>query len=191
MTDLSSKAAQKKWPAAKVEIWPIGKLKPYERNSRSHPPEQIEVLKELFRKVGWTQPILADEKGEIIAGHGRHQMAEGLGLTHVPVAVARGWSESDRKAYRLSDNSSAQMAAWIPEFVRSELEDLGKMNFDTSGWGIDDIELPPLEEMGETPSQRAGRSKKTIFVSIANADVDKARKLIVTALDKARIVHNL
>lgn len=180
------------WPGAKVEIWPRSKLKPYQKNAKDHPPEQVEQLAALITEFGFTFPVLVREDGEIIAGHGRLMALEKLGHTKVPVIVARNWTDAQVKAYRLADNSVAAGSTWIPDFVRSELADLEKMDYDITAFGLDTIELPPLgPDTNEGPPERAARSKRTLFISVLISDHEKARKLIVAALDRAKIVHNL
>jgi DNA modification methylase len=74
--------------------------------------------------MGWTNPVLVDEKGVLIAGHGRVAAAAKLGLKSIPVAVARGWSEEEKQAYRLADNELAARASWDPDLLCSELRAL-------------------------------------------------------------------
>ena len=59
-------------------------------------------------------PVLVDEDGTLIAGHGRVLAARKLGLTEVPVMVARGWSEAQKRAYVIADNKLALNAGWDP-----------------------------------------------------------------------------
>lgn len=179
-----------KWPVEKVEKWAVGRLKPYANNAKTHPPEQIAILVNLIRDVGWTNPILVDEKGEIIAGHGRLMAALEIGLSHVPVIVAKGWTEAQKRAYRLADNASAEGSQWIPELVKVELAELERLDFDIGRFGLDNIDLPPLEGAGE-PARARSKTKTTIFVSVGTEHSTKARSVIVAALNKAKIAHNL
>ena len=81
-------------PADKVERWNIDKLIPYARNARTHSDEQIGQIAASIKEWGWTTPILVDETGGIIAGHGRTLAAQRLKMTEVPVMVAKGWSDA-------------------------------------------------------------------------------------------------
>ena len=87
------------WPADKVERRPIDALIPYARNARTHSEEQVAQIAASIREWGWTVPVLVDETGGIIAGHGRVLAARKLGLAEVPVMVAAGWSEAQKRAY--------------------------------------------------------------------------------------------
>jgi hypothetical protein len=78
------------WPADQVERWPLTKLIPYARNARTHSDEQVAQIAASIREWGWTVPVLVDEEGTLIAGHGRVLAAQLLGITDVPTMVARG-----------------------------------------------------------------------------------------------------
>lgn len=105
----SARAAEKPapWPADAVERRPLAALTPYARNARTHSDGQVAEIAASIREWGWTMPVLVDEAGGIIAGHGRVLAAQSLGLTEVPVMVARGWSDAQKRAYVLADNKLA------------------------------------------------------------------------------------
>ena len=131
------------WPAAQVEMWQVADLAPYAKNARQHPPEQIEQIAASMERFGFTIPMLVAEDGTIIAGHGRLMAAAQLGLAEVPVMVARGWSEEDRRLYTLADNRLAEIAEWDPEMLRIELgelrEDFGIEDMSLIGFSADDL----------------------------------------------------
>jgi DNA modification methylase len=85
--------------------------------------------------------VLVDEAGGLIAGHGRITAARKLGITEVPVMVARGWSEAQKRAYIIADNKLALNAGWDDDLLRVELSDLRGMGADLSliGFGEDEI----------------------------------------------------
>ena len=97
-----------------------------------------------IREWGWTTPILVDEAGGLIAGHGRVMAARQLGITEVPVVVARGWSEAQKRAYILADNKLALNAGWDEALLRVELADLQGMGTDLSLIGFGEDELASL-----------------------------------------------
>jgi ParB-like nuclease domain len=80
---------------------PLTKLIPYARNARTHSAEQIAQIAASIREFGFTVPVLVDEAGTLIAGHGRVLGAQQLGITDVPTMVARGWTHAQIQAYRL------------------------------------------------------------------------------------------
>jgi ParB-like chromosome segregation protein Spo0J len=129
------------WPADRIERWPIDRLVPYARNARTHTPAQIDQIAASIREWGWTMPVLVDEDGMILAGHARVLAAQKLRLADVPVIVARGWTEAQKRAYVIADNKLALNAAWDEELLRIELSDLKLGDFDIGLLGFDDAEL--------------------------------------------------
>lgn len=123
MTDQTPIAAER-WPATKVEMWAVENLVPYARNARTHPPEQIDQIAASMRRFGFTIPMLVAEDGTIIAGHGRLMAAAQLGFAEVPVMVARGWSDEDRRIYTLADNRLSETSEWDPETLQIERDEL-------------------------------------------------------------------
>jgi ParB-like chromosome segregation protein Spo0J len=125
------------WPADNVERRTISGLIPYANNARTHSETQVAQIAASMREWGWTNPILVDEQGTIIAGHGRVMAAQKLGYTEAPVMVAKGWSKAQMKAYVLADNQLAANAGWDADLLKVELADLDGLNFDLSLVGFD------------------------------------------------------
>jgi DNA modification methylase len=149
MTSIASRAAvagpTRPWPAERVELWPIERLIPYADNPRLHSAADIERIAASIVKWGWTNPVLVDEQGVLIAGHGRVAAAAKLGLTvPIPVIVARGWSEEDKQAYRLADNELAARGSWDPDLLRSELRELKFNGFDLDLIGFEPDRLDEI-----------------------------------------------
>jgi DNA modification methylase len=140
-----NKAQQKQlWPADVVTRTPVEKLTAYARNARTHSDEQVAQIAASIREFGWTIPVLVDEQGTIIAGHGRVLAAQRLGLPEVPVMVASGWSEAKRRAYVIADNKLALNAGWDEELLRLELGELKGLGFDLGLTGFGELELGKL-----------------------------------------------
>ena len=95
-----------------IEHRPVGDLIPYARNARQHSDAQVAQIAASIAEFGFTNPILADPEGRIIAGHGRLRAARELGLAEVPVIELAGLSEAQKKALRLADNKIALNAGW-------------------------------------------------------------------------------
>lgn len=129
------------WPADKVERRSVADLVPYARNARTHSPEQIGQIAASIREWGWTTPVLIDETGGIIAGHGRVLAAQKLGIKDVPAMTATGWTEAQKKAYVLADNKLALNAGWDDDLLRVELGELAALDFDMPLIGFSDDEL--------------------------------------------------
>ena len=132
------------WPADKVERRPISELIPYARNSRTHSDAQVAQIAASIREWGWTMPILVDEDGNVIAGHGRIMAAQKLGIADVPCMTATGWSEAKRRAYVIADNKLALNAGWDDNVLKLELQDVDALGFDLTLTGFDVAELANL-----------------------------------------------
>ena len=132
------------WPADKVERRPVGQLIPYARNARTHSDEQVSQIAASIREWGWTVPILVDEGGSIIAGHGRVLAAQRLGLAEVPVMVATGWTEAQRRAYVIADNKLALNAGWDRDLLAAELSDLRELGAELRVVGFAEDELQAI-----------------------------------------------
>ena len=136
------------WPADQVERRPLAALIPSARNARTHSDAQIAQIAASIREWGWTMPILVDEAGTIIAGHGRVLAAARLDLDAVPVMVARGWSEAQKRAYLIADNKLGLNAGWNEELLRIEMADLMTMGFELPLMGFSERELSALNASG-------------------------------------------
>jgi DNA modification methylase len=152
----SSRLDAARWPASKIEMWPVADLAPYVKNARTHPQEQVDQIAASMERFGFTMPMLVAESGMIIAGHGRLMAALQLGMAEVPVMVARGWSDEDRRLYTLADNRLAETSEWDPELLQIEWDELRELglgaDLDMIGFTDDDLQglLPDalLEAMG-------------------------------------------
>lgn len=136
--------------ASRIELWPVGRLIPYDRNSRTHSQEQIAQIAHSMITFGFTAPILVDQADGILAGHGRLKAAIQLGLPEVPVILLDHLSPEERKAYIIADNKLAENAGWDEKMLRAELADLQAADFDLEIIGFTDKELEGiLDDSGE------------------------------------------
>ena len=169
------------WPADQVERRSLSSLLPYAQNARTHSDAQIEQLAASIREWGWTMPVLVDESGVIVAGHGRVLAAQRLGIDEVPVMVARGWSPEKIKAYRLADNKLALLSSWDEQLLSIELADLQTLGLDDlielTGFTENEIETlgapdnDPIAEWVGMPEfrQNSAAAFKTIVVHFKDA----------------------
>lgn len=124
-----------------VELRAIDALAPYAANARTHSPEQVAQIAASMREFGWTNPVLIDEAGGIIAGHGRVMAARELGASHVPCIVIAGLSAAQRRALVIADNKLALNAGWDFGILASELAALDDGAFDMALTGFDAGEI--------------------------------------------------
>jgi ParB-like chromosome segregation protein Spo0J len=123
----------------------IDRLIPYAKNARTHTDAQVAAIAASIKEWGWTTPALVGEDGGLIAGHARILAARQLGIAEIPVMVAAGWTEAQKRAYVLADNQLAITGSgWDPELLRLELGELKLGSFDLSLTGFGDLELKDL-----------------------------------------------
>lgn len=128
----------------RMEMLPVAALVPYARNSRTHSDQQVAQIAASMREFGFTNPVLVDEAGGIIAGHGRVMAAKSLGLVEVPCIRLAHLSEAQKRAYVIADNKLALNAGWDDAMLRLELEDLRAADFDLDLLGFNAEELGAL-----------------------------------------------
>ena len=109
------------WMAAKVVLRPVAELRAHPGNARVHSAEQVEQIKASMLAFGFTNPLLVDEAGALIAGHGRLEAAVALGLEKVPVIALRHLSSAQKEALRLADNRISENATWDRALLRDSL----------------------------------------------------------------------
>jgi DNA modification methylase len=132
------------WPADKVERWPVERLIPYARNARTHSPAQVDQIAASIKEWGWTNPILVGEDNTLIAGHGRVLAARKLRISEIPVMVATGWTDAQKKAYAIADNKLALNAGWDEALLGLEIGELESLGFDIGLLGFTDTEIAAL-----------------------------------------------
>jgi ParB family transcriptional regulator, chromosome partitioning protein len=120
------------------------KLIPYINNSRTHSEAQIHQITASIVEFGFTNPVLIDEKGMIIAGHGRIEAAKVLGIDEVPTITLKGLTETQRKAYIIADNKLALNAGWDIDALSIEINQLSDLDFDLDILGFDIQELASI-----------------------------------------------
>lgn len=167
------------WPADQIERRAVDALVPHVRNARKHGPAQIAEIAGLIREWGWTVPILIDEHDGIIAGHGRVLAAQQLAIADVPVVVARGWSDAQKRAYMIADNEVTAHSTWNTELLRVELADLAQQGIDleTIGFSAADLAAKGSSE-GELP-QALQLEPAREYCVIMCADLDEWERLKV------------
>lgn len=137
-----------------VATVPVAEIRPYARNNRKHPEQQVQRIAQSIREFGFNQPLVIDEENEVLVGHGRLLAAKVLGLESVPCLIVEGLSEAQKKAYRILDNKLQNDSEWDIESLQIELERLEELDFDLGAWGLDSL-LPEAEETAEVVEDEA------------------------------------
>jgi DNA modification methylase len=130
-------------------------LRPYARNARTHSKSQIQQIADSIGRFGFNNPVLIDDTGHIVAGHGRVEAAKLLGLSSVPTVRLSHLSPSEKRAYILADNKLALKAGWDREILAIELQELVQENFEIELTGFDSAEVDLIiEEAADGGSTR-------------------------------------
>src|ERR1017187_7873693 len=132
-------------PELKIENKPVASLRPYDRNARTHSKRQIRQIAASIKEFGFTNPVLIDSEGMIIAGHGRAEAAKLLGMGQVPTIRLENLSRDQIRAYVLADNRLAENAGWDKNILAIELQTLMALDLDfditITGFEIPEIDL--------------------------------------------------
>ena len=127
-----------------IEQIAVDELIPYGNNSRTHSPAQVEQIIASIREFGFTNPVLVDDSGQIVAGHGRWMAAQKMGLPTVPCLRLKGLNETQIRAYVIADNKLAESAGWDMDLLRLEIGALKDLGFNLGLMGFDKQELAEL-----------------------------------------------
>lgn len=132
-------AAEPRVLAARVreEIWPIGRIRPYERNAKEHPQEQIDLIRASYREFGEVDRLVVDDSGELIAGHGRHMALQQENVADVRVLVAIDWTEDQKRRYRLQDNQLNLSTGYNEKLLKAEIIEMAALGMDISQLGFE------------------------------------------------------
>jgi len=128
-----------------------GSIKPDPRNARTHSKGQVEQIIASIREFGFTNPILIDPDGGLIAGHGRLLAAKSLDMTEVPTIELVGLNDAQKRALRLADNKIALGAGWDLDLLRVELADLSALDIDLTATGFSIGEIDVLLGSNDDP----------------------------------------
>jgi DNA modification methylase len=143
---------------------PIGDLKPNRSNAKKHPEQQIALLVENYKQFGFTQPILIDEEGVILCGHGRFFAAQKLELAHLPAIRLSNLSPEEKRALAIADNKLAELGEWDLDLLQEELGALfdpeSELSFDPDIIGFETVELDQLLQ-GDPDTGRADPADQT------------------------------
>ena len=127
-----------------LETIQIDALIPYARNSRTHSDAQVAQIAASIKEFGFTNPVLIDGGGGIIAGHGRVMAARSMKIDTVPCIRLGHLTDAQKKAYVIADNKLALNAGWDNELLAIELGELGDLGFDLELTGFTDDEIKAL-----------------------------------------------
>lgn len=124
----------------------LGDLSPHPKNSRLHSEEQVSQIAASMTEWDWTIPMLVDEAGVILAGHGRREAGlKKFGPDYeVPVSVAIDWTDEQKRAYVIADNRITELATWDAPMLKAELIalDMSGFKLELMGFTQADLQTP-------------------------------------------------
>lgn len=140
------------WPASSVKMRKLSEIHPYAHNAKVHPKAQIDLLAQLMIKHGVDQPIVLDEDGVILKGHGRWMAAAVAKFEVFPTVQHLGLTEAEKIAMRLADNQVSLMGGWNNELVKGEIETLKQRGYDVALLGFGESQLVQFTTSPGPPS---------------------------------------
>jgi len=154
----------------KVEMLRVEALRPYANNARTHSKKQTRQIAKSIERFGFCNPVLIDDRGEIIAGHGRVAAAKLLGISAVPTVRLSHLTETEKRAYILADNRLAEKAGWDKEILAIELQALIDLDFEVELTGFETAEIDLcLEEASQAAGEPGGPEDATPAYAGAHA----------------------
>lgn len=167
-----------------VEYISVNDIKPYEKNAKKHPEQQVEHIANSIKKFGWQQPIVIDKDNVIVIGHGRLLAAKKLGLNEVPIVKAEDLSEEQIKALRLADNKTNE-SEWDFSLLDGELESIVDIDMEQFGFDLSlDDEEPQEVVEDEIPEEVETKCKLGDLWELGNHRLICGDSTDVTVIDR-------
>ena len=169
----------------KLVFLSANEIKPYENNAKMHDDAQIEMIIKSINEFGFTNPLLVDEKGNLIAGHGRLMAGVKMGMDKFPCRVIKGLSDEQRRALILADNKIAEMADWDYDILDMELDEI--FEIDMSDFGFD-IEKNPIEHFETENKTRIKETFECIIECSNEEELEETFNKLVSEGYRCRVL---
>lgn len=165
----------------------IKDLKPYKKNAKKHPKEQVERIANSIKEFGFTQPVIIDKDNCVVAGHGRILGAKKAGIKNIPTVCLEDLTEEQIKAYRLVDNKTNE-STYDEQMINKEIEELLKSDIDMEAFGFStDSLFDDVEEIeGEVPFTEILNEENNYIVLKFNNKVDWLNAMGVFGIEKTK-----
>ena len=145
-----------------IQFVAVDQLRPYEKNAKRHPPEQVKRIAKSLHEFGFRQPIVVDKDNVVVIGHGRLLAAKELGLETVPVTFADDLTKQQIKALRLADNKVAE-SEWDMDLLLDDLADITDLDMEEFGFDFMDEPDEDEEDEDEFLDPRAPSAQHNVF----------------------------
>lgn len=165
----------------------IKDLKPYKKNAKKHPKEQVEQIANSIKEFGFTQPVLIDKNNCVVAGHGRILGAKKAGLKEVPTLCLDDLTPEQIKAYRLADNKLNE-SEWDKALLDEELKELigSEIEMEAFGFSVDAMEDEIIEVEPDVPFTEVLNEENNYIVLKFNNRVDWINAMGVLGIEKVK-----
>ena len=165
----------------------IKELKPYKKNAKKHPKEQVERIANSIKEFGFTQPVIIDRNNCVVAGHGRILGAKKAGLTQVPTVMLEDLTEEQIKAWRLIENKTAE-SSYDETLINEEISELLKSDIDMEvfGFSIDALEDETIEVEPDVPFTEILNEENNYIVLKFNNKIDWLNAMGLFGIEKAK-----
>lgn len=169
----------------KITYKNIKELKPYKKNAKKHPKQQVEQIANSIKEFGFTQPVIIDSNNCVVAGHGRILGAKKAGLKEVPTVCLEELTEEQIKAYRLVDNKLNE-TGWEDKLLKEELDELQRV-FDMELFGFEgDIIEQELEVEPDVPFTEILNEENNYIVLKFNNKIDWLNAMGLFGIEKVK-----
>lgn len=128
----------------KIENISVKDIKPYKKNAKKHPAEQVEYIANSIREFGFKQPLVIDKDNVLVIGHGRLLASKKLGIKEVPCVRADDLTDEQILALRLADNKTNE-SEWDFDLLNIELDDIVDIDMEQFGFEISIDDEEPAE----------------------------------------------
>lgn len=165
----------------------IKELKPYKKNAKKHPKEQVERIANSIKEFGFTQPVIIDKNNCVVAGHGRILGAKKAGLKQVPTVCLEDLTEEQIKAWRLIENKTAE-SSYDETMINKEIEELLQSDIDMEAFGfsVDILEDETIEVEPDVPFTEILNEENNYIVLKFNNRIDWLNAMGIFGIEKAK-----
>lgn len=164
---------------------PIKQLKPYKKNAKKHPKEQVEKIANSIKEFGFTQPVIVDKDNCVVAGHGRILGAKKAGMKEVPTVALENITEEQIKAYRLVDNKLNE-SEWDEGLLKDSLEEIFEMDMEMFGFSMDVLEDETIEVEPEVKFTEILNEENNYIVLKFNNKIDWLNAMGLFGIEKTK-----
>lgn len=163
----------------------IKELKPYKKNAKKHPKEQVEQIANSIKEFGFTQPVIVDKNNCVVAGHGRILGAKKAGLKQVPTVMLEDLTEEQIKAYRLVDNKLNE-SEWDEGLLKDSLDEIFEMDMEIFGFSMDVLEDETIEVEPEVKFTEILNEENNYIVLKFNNKIDWLNAMGLFGIEKTK-----